>query len=98
MDFEGDFARELVRLAQLALQSDCVDGVFKGWLCAAAVNAIDNPPRDGILRSLADDVCQAVMDWARFDRSGAVLADAVEAYRLAASALAVDDQLNKLRF
>jgi hypothetical protein len=55
MDFEGAHTRDLLTLAQRALQGDNID---KGMLCTAAIKVIDNPPRDGILRSLADHVCQ----------------------------------------
>jgi hypothetical protein len=95
MDFEGDYARELIWLAQRALQGDSVD---KGMLCRAAVKVIDHPPRDGILRSLADHVCQAVFDWACFAGSSARLEGVIEGYRMAASTLEVDEQLNKLRY
>jgi hypothetical protein len=95
MDFEGDYTRELLRIAQRALQGDNVE---KGILCRAAIKVIDNPPRDGILRSLADHVCQAVFDWACFAGSHARLKGVVEGYRMAASALEVDEQLNKLRY
>jgi hypothetical protein len=95
MDFEGDYARELIWLAQRALRGADVD---KGMLCRAAIKVVDNPPRDGILRSLADHVCQAVFDWACFDGSCARLEGVIESYRMAASALQVDEQLNKLRY
>ena len=97
MDFEGDHARELMSLAHRALRSDDVD---KGSLCTAAIRVIDNPPRDGILRSLADHVCQAVFDWACFDGSTARLEGVVRGYEAAARALCalqVEDRLNKLR-
>ena len=94
MDFEGIHTRQLLTMARRALQDNNVD---KGMLCTAAIRVIDNPPRDGILRSLADHVCQAVFDWACFDGSSARLEGVVEAYKSAASALHFDDQLNKLR-
>jgi hypothetical protein len=94
MDFEGDHARELMSLAHQALRSDDVD---KGTLCTAAIRVIDNPPRDGILRSLADHVCQAVFDWACFDGSTARLEGVVHGYQTAARALHVEDRLNALR-
>ena len=94
MDFEGGHTRDLMTLARRALKGDDVD---KGMLCAAAIRLIDDPPRDGILRSLADHVCQAVFDWACFDGSSARLEGVVESYRMAASALQVEQQLNKLR-
>jgi hypothetical protein len=94
MDFEGRDTRDLVTLALRALQSDHVD---KGLLCAAAIRAIDNPPRDGILRSLANHVCQAVFDWACFEGSRARLEGVVESYQTAASALQVEERLEKLR-
>jgi hypothetical protein len=97
MDFEGGHARELVLLAHRALQTDTVD---KGALCAAAIRVIDNPPRDGILRSLVDHVCQAVFDWACFDGSSARLEGVVQSYETAANALKalqVEDGLNTLR-
>jgi hypothetical protein len=94
MDFEGGYTRDLLTLAKRALQGDNVD---KGMLCAAAVRVIDNPPRDGILRSLADHVCQAVFDWACFEGSSARLEGVVESYKNAAGALQVEEQLNKLR-
>ena len=94
MDFEGAHTRDLLTLAQRALQGDNVD---KGMLCTAAIKVIDDPPRDGILRSLADHVCQAVFDWACFDGSRARLEGVVESYKMAASALQVEEQLNKLR-
>jgi hypothetical protein len=94
MDFEGGHTRDLLTLARRALQGDNVE---KGMLCTAAVRVIDNPPRDGILRSLADHVCQAVFDWACFDGSSARLEGVVESYKNAASALQVEVQLNKLR-
>ncbi|WIM86772.1 hypothetical protein PT015_18050 [Candidatus Mycobacterium wuenschmannii] len=84
MDFEGDHARELMSLAHHALRSDDAD---KGMLCTAAIGVIDNPPRDGILRSLADHVCQAVFDWACFDGSTARLAGVVKGYETAAGAV-----------
>jgi hypothetical protein len=84
MDFEGGDARDLMSLAHQALQSD---GVDKGALCSAAIKVIDNPPRDGILRSLADHVCQAVFDWACFDGSSARLEGVVQGYETAANAL-----------
>ena len=97
MDFEGDHARELMSLAHRALRSDDID---KGSLCTAAIRVIDNPPRDGILRSLADHVCQAVFDWACFDGSTARLEGVVQGYEAAARALRalqVEERLNKLR-
>ena len=94
MDFEGGHTRDLMTLARRALQNDNVD---KGMLCAAAIKVIDDPPRDGILRSLADHVCQAVFDWACFDGSDARLEGVVEGYTSAASALHVDEQFSKLR-
>jgi hypothetical protein len=42
-------------------------------------------------------VCQAVFDWACFEGSPARLHGVVESYKTAASALYVDEQLNKLR-
>src|SRR5580693_2774164 len=84
MDFEGDHARALMSLAHRALRSDDVD---KGPLCTAAIRVIDNPPRDGILRNLADHVCQAVFDWACFDGSTARLEGVVKGYETAAHAL-----------
>jgi hypothetical protein len=96
MDFEGGHTRDLVSLAYQALRSNTVD---KGALCAAAIKVIDNPPRDGILRSLADHVCQAVFDWACFDGSSARLEGVVRGYETAASALKalqVEDGLNTL--
>jgi hypothetical protein len=94
MDFEGEHARDLMSLAHRALQSNSVD---KGMLCTAAIKVIDNPPRDGILRSLADHVCQAVFDWACFDGSSARLEGVVKSYETAASALQLEERLNKLR-
>jgi hypothetical protein len=97
MDFEGGHARNLMSLAHRALQSDAVD---KGALCAAAIKVIDNPPRDGILRCLADHVCQAVFDWACFEGSTARLEGVVQGYETAASALKalqVEDGLNTLQ-
>jgi hypothetical protein len=94
MDFEGDNARELMSLAHHALRSDDVD---KGALCSAAIRVLDNPPRDGILRSLADHVCQAVFDWACFDGSTARLGGVVTGYESAARALRalqVEERLN----
>ena len=98
MDFEGGHTRDLMSLAHRALRSDTVD---KGTLCAAAIRVIDSPPRDGILRSLADHVCQAVFDWACFDGSSARLAGVVQGYETAASALRVyqvEESLNTLRY
>ncbi len=94
MDFEGGHTRELVAMARRALQGDNVD---KGMLCTAAIRVIDNPPRDGILRSLADHVCQAVFDWACFDGSPARLEGVVESYKTAANALLVEHRFNMLR-
>jgi hypothetical protein len=94
MDFEGVHTRELLTMARRALHDENVD---KGMVCRAAIRVIDNPPRDGILRSLADHVCQAVFDWACFEGSPARLEGVVESYKTAASALQVDEQLNKLR-
>lgn len=94
MDFEGEDTRALLTMAERALQGDNVD---KGMLCTAAIRVIDNPPRDGILRSLADHVCQAVFDWACFHGSRARLEGVVASYRMAAGALHVEEQLNKLR-
>jgi hypothetical protein len=94
MDFEGLHTRELLTMARQALHGDNVD---KGMLCTAAIRVIDNPPRDGILRSLADHVCQAVFDWACFEGSPARLEGVVESYKSAASALQVDELLNRLR-
>jgi hypothetical protein len=94
MDFEGRDTRDLMMLARRALQSDRVD---KGMLCSAAIRAIDNPPRDGILRSLANHVCQAVFDWACFEGSRARLEGVIESYGSAASALQVEERLEKLR-
>ncbi len=94
MDFEGVDTRDLLTLARRALQGDNVD---KEMLCTAAIRALDNPPRDDILRSLADHVCRAVFDWACFDGSDARLEGVVESYKTAASALQVEEQLNKLR-
>ena len=94
MDFEGGHTRDLLTLAQRALQGDNVD---KGMLCTAAIRVIDNPPQNDILRSLADHVCQAVFDWACCEGSRARLEGVVETYKTAASTLQVDEQLNKLR-
>jgi hypothetical protein len=94
MDFEGWHTRDLMSLAQRALRSDTID---RGTLCTAAIRVIDNPPRDGILRSLADHVCQAVFDWACFDGSAARLAGVVNTYEMAASALQVDERVKNLR-
>jgi hypothetical protein len=94
MDFEGVHTRALLTMARRALRDDNVD---KGMLCTAAIRVIDNPPRDGILRSLADHVCQAVFDWACFEGSPARLEGVVESYKTAASALQVDEHLNRLR-
>ncbi|UMB69430.1 hypothetical protein [Mycobacterium paraterrae] len=94
MDFEGDHTRNLMSLAHQALRCDDAD---KGTLCAAAIRVIDNPPRDGILRSLADHVCQAVFDWACFDGSTARLEGVVKGYETAAralEALQVEERLN----
>lgn len=94
MDFEGDHTRNLMSLAHQALQYDDVD---KGTLCAAAIRVIDNPPRDGILRSLADHVCQTVFDWACFNGSTARLEGVVTGYETAAralEALQVEERLN----
>jgi hypothetical protein len=84
MDFEGAEARDLVSLIHQALRTDDID---KGSLCTAAIKVIDNPPRDGILRSLADHVCQSVFDWACFDGPSARLEGVVTGYEAAASAL-----------
>lgn len=94
MDFEGEHTRDLMSLARRALRRDSID---KGMLCTAAIKVIDNPPRDGILRSLADHVCQAVFDWACFEGSPARLEGVVESYKTAASALQFEEQLNRLR-
>ena len=97
MDFEGDNARELMSLAHQALRSD---GFDKGPLCAAAIRVIDNPPRDGILRNLADHVCQAVFDWACFEGSPARLEGVVKGYETASHALhalQVEERLNTLQ-
>jgi hypothetical protein len=94
MDFEGAHTRNLLNLAQRALRGDDVD---KGTLCAAAIKVIDDPPRDGILRSLADHVCQAVFDWACFEGSRARLEGVVDSYRTASSTLQFEERLNKLR-
>jgi hypothetical protein len=94
MDFEGDHTRNLMSLAHRALGRDDVD---KGALCAAAIRVIDNPPRDGILRNLADHVCQAVFDWACFDGSTARLEGVVKGYETASralEALQVEERLN----
>lgn len=93
MDFEGGHTRDLLTLAQQALEGNNVN---KGMLCAAAIRVIDDPPRDGILRSLADHVCQAVFDWACFDGSPARLEGVVESYKAAAGALHIEVELNKL--
>jgi hypothetical protein len=96
MDFEGAHARDLMSLVHRSLHSDDVD---KGLLCAAAIKVIDNPPRDGILRSLADHVCQSVFDWACFDGSPLRLEGVVKGYESAASALRalqVEERLNAL--
>ena len=94
MDFEGDHTRNLMSLAHQALRCEDVD---KGTLCAAAIRVIDNPPRDGILRSLSDHVCQAVFDWACFEGSTARLEGVVKGYETAAhalEALQVEERLN----
>ena len=91
MDFEGGHTRDLLTLAQRALQGDNVD---KGMLCMAAIRVIDNPPQNDILRSLADHVCQAVFDWACFEGSRARLEGVVEGYKTAASTLQVAEQPN----
>ena len=97
MDFEGDQTRDLMSLAHQALHSERVD---KGVLCAAAIRVIGNPPRDGILRSLADHVCQSVFDWACFDGSTARLEGVVKGYETAAralQALQVEERLNTVQ-
>jgi hypothetical protein len=91
MDLECDCARELVALARRAIQGDNVDN---GMLCRAAIRVIDNPPRDEILRDLADHVVQAVLDWSRFGGSRARLAGVLEGYRMAADAIGVDERLH----
>lgn len=94
MDFEGDHTRNLMLLVHQALRCGDVD---KGTLCAAAIKVIDNPPRDGILRNLADHVCQSVFDWACFDGSTARLEGVVNGYETAAralEALQVEERLN----
>jgi hypothetical protein len=96
MDFEGAHARDLMSLVHRALRNDNVD---KGSLCAAAIKVIDNPPRDGILRNLADHVCQSVFDWACFSGSSARLEGVVKGYETAAhalQALQVEERLNTL--
>ena len=97
MDFEGGHTRDLMSLAHQALRSNNAD---KGALCAAAIKVIDNPPRDGILRNLADHVCQAVFDWACFEGSTARLDGVVKGYETASQALhalQVEERLNTLR-
>jgi hypothetical protein len=94
MDFEGEHTRDLLALAQRALQGD---DISRDLLCSAAIGVIDNPPRDGILRSLVDHVCQAVFDWTCFEGSRARLEGVIESYKMAAGALEVDERLNKLR-
>lgn len=94
MDFEGGHTRDLLALAQRALQGD---EISRELLCSAAIGVIDNPPRDGILRSLVDHVCQAVFDWTCFEGSRARLEGVIEAYKMAASTLEFDERLNKLR-
>ena len=94
MDFEGAHTRDLLTLAERALQGE---NVGKEMLSRAAIGVIDNPPRDGILRSLVDHVCQAVFDWTCFDGSRARLEGVIEGYKMAANALKVDVQLDKLR-
>jgi hypothetical protein len=94
MDFEGEHIRDLLALAQRALQGD---DISKDLLCSAAVGVIDNPPRDGILRSLADHVVQAVFDWTSFDGSRVRLEGVIEGYKMAASTLEFDKRLNELR-
>ena len=97
MDFEGGHTRDLMLLAHQALRCGTVD---KGALCSAAIRVVDKPPRDGVLRSLADHVCQAVFDWACFDGSPARLEGVVQAYQTAATALKalqVEDGLNSLQ-
>jgi hypothetical protein len=94
MDFEGAHTRDLLTLAEQALQGKTVD---KEMLSRAAIRVIDNPPRDGILRSLADHVCQAVFDWTCFGGSRARLEGVIEGYKMAANALKVDVQLDNLR-
>jgi len=77
-----------------------LNGLMCGALCAAAIKVIDNPPRDGILRSLADHVCQAVFDWACFDGSTARLEGVVKGYETASHALhalQVEERLNTLQ-
>lgn len=93
MDFEGRHTRDLVTLARSALRDERAD---RGLLCSAAIKAVDNPPRDGVLRSLAHHVCQAVFDWACFEGSHARLQGVVETYENAANALQVQDRLNAL--
>ena len=94
MDFEGAHTRDLLTLAERALQGE---NVGKEMLSRAAIGVIDNPPRDGILRSLVDHVCQAVFDWTCFDGSRARLEGVIEGYKMASNALKVDVQLDKLR-
>lgn len=93
LDFEGEHIRDLLTWTQRALRGDHVE---KGVICAAAIRVVDNPPRDGILRSLADHVCQAVFDWACFDGSSARLEGVVGSYQMAAGALRVEERLNNL--
>ena len=94
MDFEGGHTRDLVTLTQRALRGDNVD---KGMLCRAAIRVIDNPPRDEILRDLADHVVQTVFEWARFGGSRLRLKGVIEGYKMAASAIEIDEKLNKLQ-
>src|ERR1700743_3128567 len=97
MDFEGIHTRDLMSLAHQALRSGTVD---KGALCAAPTKVIDSPPRDGILRSLAGHVCQAVFDWACFEGSPARLEGVVKGYEQgwrALHALQVEERLNTLQ-
>jgi len=93
MDFEGHCIRELARLALRAVQGNA----DKPALCSAAVIALDNPPADPILASIAENLCQAAMDFAYFNRPISRLHVVLTGYFMAFNAIEADEIIDRLR-
>jgi hypothetical protein len=92
-EIEGNIG-DLLMLARGAARGDYVDS---GQLCRAAIAVMHNPPADEQLAAIADHLCQAAMDWAYLKGSRLRLTSAVRGYQMAASAIAADEIIYRLR-
>ena len=93
LDFERDYTRELARLALRAVQGN----IDKPALCRAAVTALDNPPADPILALIAENLCQAAMDFAYFNKPISRLRVGLSGFFTACNLIEADEIINRLR-